>query len=277
MLNIYYINLDNATERRVAIEENLQKFEALGIGINRIPAYDKKYIEDRLIGGAIRSTEKACFLSHIKAIEASISQPGHALILEDDILMGSESISQIKNILDLVKNSIDLLFVEMGITNLPSMFQLFRLKKELKHAGKIEILQTKLFDFAGATAYILNENSKIKLLEILRKIDSFDVPYDLLLKKLIIENNILSGCIFPFLATLSDQSLNTDIQLDGDSLPNIVWHSFRKLMFIEADYNRGNFLQDLQRIPPDFFGGDDLIFGKIISTAMSEKFPVRLF
>jgi len=274
MLNIYYINLDNATKRREAIEENLRKFKSNDVGIHRISAVNKEYVEKNNIHGGIRSNEKACFLSHVKAIEAALKNPGYALILEDDILLGSESISWLDKVLVPAISDLDLLFIELCISNLPSMFQLYRLKKELLKAGKIEIFRTKIFDFAGASAYLLNDRSKLKLLEILQKLTPLDTPYDLALKMLITEDKLSSGFIFPFIATLSDESLNTSIQLDVDALPNIVYDSFRKLMFIEADCEK---LNSLQAIPNEFYGKDDLVFGKIVSTVISENFPIRLF
>jgi GR25 family glycosyltransferase involved in LPS biosynthesis len=274
MLNIYYINLDNATKRRESINENLAIFKSDNVAIHRITAIDKKYIEENNVAGGIRSNEKGCFLSHIKAIEASLKNPGYALILEDDILLGSQSIALLNRLLVPAINDIDLLFLELCISNLPSMFQLYQLKKELARGDKVEILRTKLFDFAGSSAYILNDRSKLKLLEALRQIRSFDVPYDLVLKSLIAEDRLSSGFIFPFIATLSDESLNTSIQLDSDALPNIVYDAFRKLMFIDADYSK---LNSLDAIPEEFYGEDDLAFGRIVSTVMSENFPLRLF
>ena len=274
MLNIFYINLDTATKRRCAIETNLEQFKSEGIELHRVCAFDGEFVDKNQVPGIIRSREKGCFLSHIKAIEASLNYPGYALILEDDILLGHQSISMLKNLLTPQTSDIDLLFIEMCISTLPSMFQLYKLKKELQKKSKIEILRTKFFDFAGASAYLLNDKSKRKLLAILRQIPSFDMPYDLVLKKLIVEDEISSGFTFPFIATLGDESLNTSIQLDSDTLQNIVYDAFRKLMFIEADYAK---LNSLQAIPRDFYGEDDLVFGKIISTAVSEKFPLPMF
>ena len=65
MLNIYYINLDNATKRREAVEENLGKFKSNDVGIYRISAVDKEYVEKNDIHGGTRSNEKACFLCHV--------------------------------------------------------------------------------------------------------------------------------------------------------------------------------------------------------------------
>ena len=277
MLNIYYINLESAIERRIAIEKNLNQFLMSGATVNRVSAFDAKYVHKHEIAGSIRNTEKACFLSHMKAIEMSLLQPGPALIIEDDISLGPQSISQIKDLLGKASIGIDLLFAEMCISSLSSMFQLYMLKRELLRDNKIEVLQTQLFDFAGATAYILNHQSKSKLLKIMQKIKSFDLPYDLVLKQLILNGDISSGFIFPFVATLTGNSLNTDIQLEADELPNVVYHSFRKLMYLDTQENMANYLNDLEKIPKNFYSQEDLVFGKIISTVMSEKFPISMF
>ena len=45
MLNIFYINLDDATERRIALEECLNQFSSSDIQCHRISAYSKEYVE----------------------------------------------------------------------------------------------------------------------------------------------------------------------------------------------------------------------------------------
>lgn len=275
-MDIYYINLDESTERRVAIEKNLRQTETSKFSLHRVSAFDRNYVNQQGILGSIRDTEKACFLSHIKAIEMSVQKNGYALIIEDDIYLGNKSLSKLIDLIDSLTFEVDLLFAEICVSSLQSMFQLYSLKQQYSKIRTVQILKTSLFDFAGATAYVLNQNSKLKLLNYLKKISIFNSPYDLVLKKLIIENAISSGFTFPFVATLNSHSLNTGIQLPADELPNVVYHAFRKLMYLEED-SVGRASEDLQRINKDFYSQEDLIFGQIISTLMSKKFPEDVF
>ena len=85
-MNIYYINLDSAHARRANIEQNLGAFAGRDFEIKRVQAYDTCFVEKNGIHGTIRPAEKACFLSHIKAIKMSCEDPGPSLIVEDDVI-----------------------------------------------------------------------------------------------------------------------------------------------------------------------------------------------
>ena len=98
-LHAYVINLDRAPERWVHMEKSFAKTK---IALHRVPAIDGKNLslpsEDfdarrfRLFHGrVINIYELACYLSHLKALEAFLaSGEEHALICEDDIFLKEE-------------------------------------------------------------------------------------------------------------------------------------------------------------------------------------------
>jgi len=95
-LHAYVINLDRAPERWNHIEQSFTKTK---IVLHRVPAIDGKNLSlpsevfdatrFRLFHGRILNIyELACYLSHIKALEAFLdSGKEHALICEDDIFL----------------------------------------------------------------------------------------------------------------------------------------------------------------------------------------------
>ena len=277
MLNIFYINLDDATERRIALEECLNQFSSSDIQCHRISAYSKEYVEKNKIPGKIRSGEKGCFLSHQKAIQEALKYPGNALILEDDAMLGGETINVLNHFLPTIEQKIDILFTDLCVSDVNSMLQLFKLRRSMLGNGILEVLETKRIEFSGATAYILNDGSKQKLLDILDTYNSLDLPYDLFLKSLILQDKLDSGFIFPFVTRLSPLSSQTQLQLDSDRLNNIAWDAFRKLMFFETKAIPDDILWDLDQIPNDFYDAQAEVFTKILRLILSENFKTDLY
>ena len=98
-LRAYVINLDRAPERWAHIERSFAK---TAIGLSRVSAVDGKNLSlpsvafdatrFRLFHGRILNIyELACYLSHLKAMEAFLeSDAEHALICEDDIFLSDD-------------------------------------------------------------------------------------------------------------------------------------------------------------------------------------------
>jgi hypothetical protein len=58
-MNIFYINLDSASDRRSEIERNLGQFARPKYSVHRVSAYDGAYVEENRIGGTLRPRAKA--------------------------------------------------------------------------------------------------------------------------------------------------------------------------------------------------------------------------
>jgi GR25 family glycosyltransferase involved in LPS biosynthesis len=269
--SIYYINLADATERRAAIEEELRKTSKPGLNVFRVEATDTRYIEKNNIAGSIRSGEKACFLSHLRTIEWSLNSPGHSLILEDDALLCERTIN-ILNALLTKLDDIDITFTDLCVPSPQSMWQLFRLRRESIERQQVSLIDTRDIDFAGATAYVLSDKSKRLLLAILKSIRSFDVPYDLVLRNLIITGKITSRFVFPFITTLSPQAANTHIQMERDRLNNIAWNAFRESMFLENDASTRSALKEIDQLSADFYDEEANSFASILRVMLARNF-----
>lgn len=273
MLNVYYINLEGATDRRTALEKNLAQFASNKFAIHRINAFDKSYVKTNAVPGKISDSEKGCFLSHIKAIEMSLERPGPALILEDDARLFTKFLSVINKILPQIESNSDLTFLDITVSDFKSMCILNRIHRELTDSNEFNLLRTSDIDFSGSAAYLLTDNSKKKILNTISQCSVLDEPYDIFLKRLIKTNEISSGFVFPLIATKSDDSLNSSVQQSGDFL-NIVWHSFSKLMFCEFDVAMKNSRADIDLIPESILNERDKLFGKIATVLLSKNFPV---
>jgi GR25 family glycosyltransferase involved in LPS biosynthesis len=247
-MNIYFINLDASTERRASIEASLHRFAGLEHQIHRVPAFDRAFVETHGIPGSLRPNEKACFLSHIKAIEQSLDDPGPSLILEDDAIFGTQT-ANILTQLSAELNARDLVFTDLCIPTAMWMMRLFQLRRSLK--DQVSVYDTRQLDFAGATAYTLNARSKLKLLDILKSHQTLDVPFDIVLKMLVLDDTLTSGFVFPFITSISALSSISQIQTVSDNQNAAVWDAFRRLSFLESATFFPDLQQDIDAIPFD--------------------------
>jgi GR25 family glycosyltransferase involved in LPS biosynthesis len=271
-INIYYINLHSQTERREVLEGNLSKFIPRDIEVKRIEAMGQHEVLNLGIVGNIRATEKACFLSHQKAIEASLLDDGHALILEDDALVGPSTIKMLTLALQMMKDDFDLVYTDACIPDIQNMVILAYLKKKLHINEEIQIINLQEINFAGASAYLVHRNFKKNYLNFLTHISNYDTPYDLFIRDLVASEKLRGKLIFPFITSLSDQSLLTQNQLSRDKLRNLAWDAFRKIMFIDSLYALNLPLAGFNEISSDFYDQEATQFSEILKLMLSKNF-----
>ena len=121
--------MEDQAERRRALESNFQANNSLQWSLRRVEAVPAMEVADK-IPGRIGHGEKACFQSHIRAIELAKQSDGHVLIAEDDIAFGSRSFAAIESALALVpEDSWDIIYTEAGITNSHAMIDLLLLRR----------------------------------------------------------------------------------------------------------------------------------------------------
>jgi GR25 family glycosyltransferase involved in LPS biosynthesis len=273
MIDIYYINLDQAIDRKKSLEENLSKFKDDNFTVSRINAINVNYILENNIKGSIRDSEKACFLSHMKAIESSLGNENSCFIIEDDAMFGP-SANLITNLEKNVDKNIDLIFTDICIPNIHDMIDLFFLRKECVHSKKLIYLDLKkLSAFAGTSAYLIPNKSKRKVFELIQKYKKLDLPYDLFLRQCIYKNNLNGVFIFPFLTSLSNDSLLTQNQLPEEKITDLTWDTFRRLMFVDSEMIDFDFMNLLsENIEKNFYDSQSENFTKILKVIVSEKF-----
>lgn len=138
----YVINLDRSTDRLAAVSSAMQ---AQGIEFTRIRAVDGRQLSAEQLaayddtgarayyGRSLRTSEIACFLSHLKALSRFVeSEAEYCMIFEDDARPCAGFLSHINNIL-LLDRSGPILdgrwdVIHLGADRLKSCSRLYRLE-----------------------------------------------------------------------------------------------------------------------------------------------------
>jgi GR25 family glycosyltransferase involved in LPS biosynthesis len=271
-VNILYINLEGALERRTSIEHNLAE-RASGVHYQRVSAVSAGDVIKNKTSGSIRPAEKACFLSHLKAIEQSLDYAGPTLILEDDAILGSQTIEILNRLLPTV-SGVDVLFTDLAVTSIISMLHLFKSRRDAQGNDTVGIGNCREIHFAASTAYVLpTGESKRKVLTALTSFKSLDLPYDLALRAKLWDEQLTASFVFPFITSLSPNSATSQIQTEADKLNNVVYDSFRKLMFKESAKVHPDLQKEIECVPAEVYDREATIFASIMKLVLSEKFP----
>jgi GR25 family glycosyltransferase involved in LPS biosynthesis len=156
-----YVNLAHALERKEELELNFKNNAPLNWSIERFEAIDKNIVLENQVPGKLRPEEKACFMSHAQVIRQSRDVDGHVLILEDDAQFGPSSFEVVDSFIreDLVAPW-DILFTDVGVPSPSLMVDLLKARRELEKKKKCIAIDLSVLSFYGATAYIVNKNSK---------------------------------------------------------------------------------------------------------------------
>ncbi|WP_208511904.1 glycosyltransferase family 25 protein [Variovorax paradoxus] len=209
-MNGCFINLQRSGDRRAAMEAQLR---ALGIeGVARFEAIDAATLPAPGPDAATSAGERACFLSHARALEGA-PPDGFFLVLEDDALLSRalppllrpEALAQLADW--------DLVFLEcLPYTSAHSLLALWQaLKKQLPAdpaaprdaiAG-IEVLDARGLYNWGAVAYLATPKG-LRALPLLLREALAEGPaqaFDMALNRWVAEGRLRAAVLAPFLAT----------------------------------------------------------------------------
>jgi GR25 family glycosyltransferase involved in LPS biosynthesis len=228
---------------------------------------DADFVLSHAVEGKRRPVEKACLLSHKKAIELSLERNSNALILEDDAQFGPNSFNFLK-ILDTVQDdSIDIIFTDIGIPEVHTMIDLFCLRRNLIRDSTFDLIDLKNFSFAGTTGYLILNHAKRKILNLIETLRSYDTPYDLQLRQWIDNEKLKAKFVFPFATTVSRLSNSSTIQPEFgiNQVIGTSANAFRRLMWEDSDRVPDNPIDGLQEIEAAFIDTRTLMFSRILS------------
>jgi len=266
-MECFFINLDREPERRRCLRQNFEQQRAQGWFLTRIDAVDARDCAARPVGGGVRAAEKACFLSHRLALQAALEAPGHALILEDDVMFGPTSCARIDGaIAGLAPQAWDLIFTDMVIPHPPLMTALLHMRRQLGGAGEQTLLDVNALNFCGATAYVVNQAFKQRLFELLA-VESIDMPYDLYLRGMIQQGLARALVVFPFATTLSDLGDRSQVQT-GEKI-DLFWNAFRR--FIWADRDLEQVASVVGAFGEQLMDAESALFARIVGNALSTR------
>ena len=271
-MNCYFINLASAKDRRTTLEENLHT-QAPHWQIHRIEAVTAaEAINQSDYNSADNPSATGCYLSHIRAIEASLIHPDHVVILEDDSKFGQRSAQTIENVVgSLPQDSWDIIFGSVTYLNIQHANEAFFRTRQARVSNSILFSEAGQVDFACATTYVVNKSSKVKLLDLLKS-KPRNNGYDMQLREFLHSGQLRGLIPHPFLTTVSHHSSTSQLNQNGlhDQQTDCVLNAFRKLLF--AERNLEEIRQDLISTKGYFDDAESEVFSRIYAAFLSPKF-----
>jgi GR25 family glycosyltransferase involved in LPS biosynthesis len=273
-MDVFYINLAEQAERRAFVEDSFRAANDRDWRLHRIEAITPRTPGVSAVAGPIRDVEKACFLSHIEAVRASMAHDGHALIAEDDIQFGQKSFATIENMLAKMRDdSWDLVYTDILIPDIHTMVECVGERRKAEHAGAPKLINLKDVRFFGATAYIVNRHSKHKVLSLLTRDGAFQRPYDLHLLDLIRGGVLRAFVLFPFATTVSLLGAQSQIQTDETRSTELIWTVFRRLMWAERDLGRS--MEEAEKTAAGVSDAETIALSRLFTGMMTPDFKYK--
>jgi GR25 family glycosyltransferase involved in LPS biosynthesis len=219
-MSFYYINMNDAHDRRQNFESN---FKNLNLSITRVEAINGDGHHGTLTNG-----EVGCFLSHAKIVDCC-DHNSNVFIFEDDAIVTPNFSLLYPELLS--NNSVDIIFLNGGASpfNTEKLIQLFQLKNSLTDIYSNSFHDFKLYNAMdlythGTSAYMLTPSGIFKLKHLYnQEISSgrFNTPIDLFLRKRIFDKSITGAVIFPFLTGIDFHSQTQIASRTSSSLANV--------------------------------------------------------
>lgn len=216
-----YINLDRATERRGYMEAHFAELAPPGVTLTRTPAIDAS--EAASAPGGASATEKACFLSHLKAIRELHDGRSHLLVLEDDVILSPAAFTAPLQ----AAGNWDLLLLDAAIGDI-RLWPALEARRQAA-GGAIGFLDLSAMQFASAAAYVVNGTSKEHVLAAFAT-TPMNAPYDITMRALVHAGRLRACLAFPFvssIAAFSDKTSQIRTPTPVDELSN----AFRRRIF----------------------------------------------
>lgn len=261
-----YINLDDATDRRRALEASFAAANTAGWALKRIAA--RTPADVAAVAGAIKPVEKACFASHRAALGAADAED--VLIVEDDTAFSPRVFDMLPRFAASARQ-FDLIFTEVMPTDIGSMAGFTRQWPRLAAAGNFLLQDLSRVPFYGAGAYYVRGSARAKLAALLDTVQPLDRPYDIVLRDFITQGAIRACVAVPFLTTPGAAADTSSIQSADTDLREAITHAFRRLMF--ADRDLATLRGEVVRIDAAHDDEGARMFGALMAAMASGAFP----
>ncbi|MDH4377546.1 MAG: glycosyltransferase family 25 protein [Ramlibacter sp.] len=241
-MDAFYINLEAATLRRQAIESSFRLAARPGWALHRFPATAiaaPAYAGPRLrhvgSGRRLSMAEEGCYLSHRSVIERQARLGAPFMVLEDDVVFASPSVSLIDGFMKSGQaHDWDLIFTDVIFPDANGMLNLFRLRQSLR-PGEVRVLDLAARGFAGTSAYIVMPKAAAMLAEQLNAPALESVPFDMAVRRLIYDKVLRACVLFPFPTSVGETAQASQIQDTAASTADLLWNTFRQMVWIGAD------------------------------------------
>jgi GR25 family glycosyltransferase involved in LPS biosynthesis len=235
MFRGYYLNLDRNERRMQVLAAHLDDVGAAG-RYQRFPAVD-----GRAVAGRFETTlapgELGLWLTHERLLASIESDDRHLHVIEDDALFSRRAVGMFPRLLESADRQFpgwDVIFTEIHVPAEPQVFRLLA-EKVLLHGqtGSISIVDLVNIRFASASSLFINRHSIRKYADLISGKWAIGEPFDLYLRRLVQQRLLRAYVVVPFVTTVSDESLRSDIRTID--LSYRVFNLFRQAFFIDAD------------------------------------------
>ena len=231
-MKCHYINLDDATGRRANLEAAWRAMNPAGWELVRIAASGPEAAGG--LAGTASLPEKACWLSHRRAIEASLENDEAVLVVEDDVRFSPRTFYILAALAE-ADPEWDVLFTDVILTDPRTMVSFARDWPQLARAGNFRLHDLAKIPYVGAAGYLIRNGSKRKVLAALDSLPPFELAYDVALRDLIHAGALVGRGCFPFLTAPTADADSSSIQPPRLQLREQMINAFRRLMFVDRD------------------------------------------
>lgn len=268
-MKCHYINLDAATARRANLEAAFKAVNPVGWELVRIAASGPTDAAD--LPGTASVTEKACWLSHQRAIEASLADDDHIAIIEDDVVFSPRTFPILRALAE-ADPEWDLLYTDVTLTEVSTMVSFARDWPQLARAGNFRLHDLAKVPFIGAAGYVVRAGSKRRVLDALASLPPFDRAYDVALRDLIRTGVLQGRACFPYLTAPSDDAEASTIQPSKFQFRDSVVNAFRRLMFVDRDLDASR--RDVARLEAAHGDAAATVLGGVFAGLVSDRMPM---
>lgn len=229
MISCFYINLNDAVNRRKALEESFRRVATKNFSLQRIIATTKHEIHGTK--PKIRTTDSAVNRSHLHALIEARKKNAISIILEDDTFFFKETFLILEKITQTLNpNAPIVLYTDIMLTTPNSIVQ-FQKAYEPKKLATINLNRTQ---YAGASCYLVTPSALDLLLPYAK--ESVDKrPWDMTLRALIHNKKITGKVITPFITSVSKHADKSSNQPDSTLDTDFIWNTFRRSISLHPE------------------------------------------
>lgn len=237
-MHTFFINLSGERSRRSVLEANFNLHAPKYWSLHRVDAVTCADVESQQIPGEIRDVEKACYLSHVKALSQACDINGHGYILEDDAHFGPHSFTQLSRAIEQLQaadRQWDILYTQVMPVCLEHMIELLKIRNQCVTIQRPHIANTRNMILAGACAYVVRDGAKHQLLNLLRTYDALDLPIDKMYWKLAREGVLQARVTFPLPSSVAAESTVSQIQSSSKAQASLLWNAWMRLSALDRN------------------------------------------
>jgi GR25 family glycosyltransferase involved in LPS biosynthesis len=273
-MDCFYINLAADTAKRRELESLFEACAPKNWSLHRFEAVDKNDVRRNSIKGSINDGAKGCFLSHKNLIQNNINNTQPLLIIEDDIVFSPKTFVLIENIIQQldINQQWDIIHTDICIPTAGAMIDFYLSKKNIS-ANQLSLINLQDKVYASTAGYIINSKSLRKVYNLLDNLQSLDQPIDLYYRSLTHSGALNSYATLPFITSLSSRSTQTNIQQDAHAYTELVWHTYRKFIWLDSDRDLVN--REIERIEKSEIPKDAEDLLRIVSGVFRRNYQTK--